>query len=66
ISLGCSSCRVLGVAAPERSQYMALRKGGNEVDLARIPRSHTHSRAFLSCSRRCYLITWGQEQRRDV
>uniref|UniRef100_A0A8D2EDY4 Uncharacterized protein n=1 Tax=Theropithecus gelada TaxID=9565 RepID=A0A8D2EDY4_THEGE len=38
------------------------RKTGSKVDLARSHRIYTHSGAFLCCSRRCYLVSWGWEQ----
>uniref|UniRef100_A0A8C6BCF9 Uncharacterized protein n=2 Tax=Odontoceti TaxID=9722 RepID=A0A8C6BCF9_MONMO len=51
----CGSSRMFPIPA-------ALRTGGSEVDLARIPTSYAHFGAFLYCSRRCHLISRGWEQ----
>lgn len=41
---------------------VALRKGGNEIDLARLHTRRAHCGAFLCCCR-CYLMSWAWEQR---
>lgn len=58
------SCTFLDVLPPSCSPTpVAFRKGSSELDLARIHTRHTHSGDFLCCYRRCYLISWGWEQR---
>uniref|UniRef100_A0A8C9A7B5 Uncharacterized protein n=1 Tax=Prolemur simus TaxID=1328070 RepID=A0A8C9A7B5_PROSS len=41
---------------------IAFRRGSSEADLAGIHSRYAPSGAFLCCSRRFYLISWGCEQ----
>lgn len=57
-----SLCCLLAVTPISLPTPVALRKGGNEIDLASIHTSGAHSGASLCCYR-CYLISRGWEQR---
>lgn len=53
-------CCLLAVTPITLPTPVALRKGGNEIDLARIHTSCAHSGASLCCYR-CCLISWDWE-----
>lgn len=56
------SCCFLVVAPIMLPTPVALRKGGNEIDLTRLHTRRAHSGTFLCCYR-CYLMSWAWEQR---